>query len=151
MAKGIITEEQVIQHIRTHMDIWCKNYGSHVLEKHVNIPEKTLLSRIGTTENNHFIKSVSSFYDETDGRRIMDLLQRALESEAKYIAKWCNYSKRAWLGLNFYGLPDGITAKACRYDALNQVFPVSRFVIFLSKREQYPFYLENAYPVFDQD
>ena len=45
MAKGIITEEQVIQHIRTHMDIWCKNYGSHVLEKHVNIPEKTLLSR----------------------------------------------------------------------------------------------------------
>ena len=50
MAKGIITEEQVIQHIRTHMDIWCKNYGSHVLEKHVNIPEKTLLSRIGTTE-----------------------------------------------------------------------------------------------------
>ena len=65
MTKRIITEEQVIQHIRTHMDIWCKSYGSHVLEKHVNIPEKTMLSRIGTTENNHFIKSVSSFYDET--------------------------------------------------------------------------------------
>ena len=117
MTKRIITEEQVIQHIRTHMDIWCKSYGSHVLEKHVNIPEKTMLSRIGTTENNHFIKSVSSFYDETDGQQIMDLLQRALESEAQYIAKWCNYSKRAWLGLNFYGLPDGITAKACRYVA----------------------------------
>ena len=40
MTKRIITEEQVIQHIRTHMDIWCKSYGSHVLEKHVNIPER---------------------------------------------------------------------------------------------------------------
>ena len=103
MAKKVITEEQVINHIRTHMDLRSKSYVSHVLAKHVKIPEKTKLS------------------------------------------------KRAWLGLNFYGLPDGITAKACRYDALNHVFPVSRFVIFLSKREQYPFYLENAYPVFDQD
>ena len=69
MTKRIITEEQVIQHIRTHMDIWCKSYGSHVLEKHVNIPEKTMLSRIGTTENNHFIKASRRFMTRQMGSR----------------------------------------------------------------------------------
>lgn len=148
---GLITEEQVIDHIRSHMQIWCRNYGSHIIDRHINIPEQMLLDRVGTMEENRFIKTVSSFYDDTDGEKILELLQRSLESEAKYIAKWCNFSKRTWLGLDFHGLPSGITAKACRYDRPGQIFDTDRYLILLSKREQRPFFLENAYPAFNQE
>ena len=152
MAKEkIITEEQVIEHIRSHMNIWCRNYGSHVITRHINIPEQMLLDRVGTTEEGRFIKTVSSFYDDAGGAKILALLQASLESEACTIAKWCNFSKRNWLGIDLNGLPAGITAKACKYDKPGKIFTTSRYLLLLSKREQKPFFLENAYPAFDQE
>lgn len=149
--KRMITEEQVIEHIRDHMQIWCRNYGSHVITRHINIPEQMLLDRVGTMEEGRFIKTVSSFYDDANGEKILALLQASLESEAYTIAKWCNFSKRNWLGIDLHGLPVGITAKACRYDKPGKIFDTDRYLILLSKREQKPFFLENAYPAFDQE
>ncbi len=61
--KTIITEEQVINHIRDPYGyLNCKKLWKPCVGKSMSISrKKTMLSRIGTTENNHFIKSVSSF------------------------------------------------------------------------------------------
>lgn len=139
-----ITEKEIKKHIEENMEKWI--FVGHVADCHINATDEELQARLEKFENGSSITRSSSFIDDTCGDDVVDGLMEALKSRSAKILRWLNESSKPLLSLHFSSFPENVTGVTCAISD-TKVVEAKGYSIILSKTEQLPFYMLNAYPV----